>query len=525
MRGLVLLVTLALVPGVAEAKPKDKGEKPAAGAPASPSRGAATSDAARAKAREGAFATYTSELASGQLPRAADALVAIVDDPAQATFHAEAYALLGELLAKRDLPYAAMLAYAKGYELAQDADLDVVGGTVPEALALADKVGDPAALQGPFSKNLGLARTDDVRGRMAYLAAREAFRNESYGVALGVLKMVPGGDPVYPDAKLLEGVILNQQGRAEDALVPFEAAQKASDGRAQDFKDLLALNRARSVYAAGNFPQAITGFGAVSRASEFWPEAQFERAWAHFRLDDMNGALGALMTLKQPFFDDWFWPEADLLRIYASFMMCKFPNANDELEAFKATYAPMNRALKGFIGRGETEVFQATRSFVERGDTGGLPKMLLRGYAQEDRFLASLAALRSVEGELKRLGKASGNPFTERAQQWLEARRDALVKVEGARILARLSAQQQDLEMKLSDAEIFGLDILRMQGQLYEQAAATGKMPNAVRKAQRQERTRKGFREWPYEGEAWADELGYYRIDATPECPASMRRD
>ena len=522
MRGLLLLAALGFVPGVAEAKPKDKAP---ASAPAPAAKGAATSDAGRAKAREAAFATYTSELAAGQLPRAADALVALIDDAAQATFHAEAYALLGELLAKRDLPYAAMLAYAKAYELAQDADLDIVGATVPDVLALAERVGDPAALQGPFSKNLGLARTDDVRGRMAYLAAREAFRNESYGVALGVLKMVPGGDPVYPDAKLLEGVILNQQGRAEDALVPFEAAQKASDGRAQAFKDLLALNRARSVYAAGNFPQAITGFAAVSRGSEFWPEAQFERAWAHFRLDDMNGTLGALMTLKQPFFEDWFWPEADLLRIYASFMMCKFPNANDELEAFKATYTPMNRALKGFIGRGELEVFEGTRAFVEKGDTGGLPRMLLRGYAQEDRFLASLAALRSVEGELKRLGKASGNPFTERAQQWLEARRDALKKAEGARILARLSVQQQDLEVKLADAEIFGLDILRMQGQLYEQAAATGKMPNAVRKAKRQERPRKGYREWPYEGEAWADELGYYRVDATPECPASMRRD
>lgn len=522
MRGALLLLALLAAPGAAlAAKPKDKPAAP----PAATSSAPAKSDAARAKAREAAFSTYKTELDAGQLPRAADALVALVDDPAQASVHAEAYTLLGDLLRKRDLPYAALLAYARGYDLATDADLETVGASVPDAIALADKVGDPGVLQAPFSKNLGLARTDDVRGRMAYMAAREAFRGQSYGVALAMLKMIPNGDPIAPEARLLEGVVLNQQGRAEDALVPLEAAAKEAATRGGEFADLVALNVARSTYAAGNFPRAIQGYGNVARGSEWWPEAQFERAWAHFRLDDMNGTLGALMTLKQPFFADWYWPEADLLRIYASFMLCKFPDANTELEAFKVNYAPINVALKGVVGKDEAEVFNLARTFVEKGDSGSLPRMLLRPYASEDRFLGSLAAIRSVEGELKRLGNASANPFTERAQQWLEARRDALVKSEGARIRARFSAQQRDIDMKLADAEIFGLDILRMQGQLYEMAAVTGKLPSAARKAKRADRTRRGWREWPYEGEAWADELGYYKIDATPECPASMRRD
>ena len=31
-------------------------------------------------------------------------------------------------------------------------------------------------------------------------------------------------------------------------------------------------------------------------------EAAFERAWAHFRLDDMNGALSLLHNLDSPWF-------------------------------------------------------------------------------------------------------------------------------------------------------------------------------------------------------------------------------
>jgi len=493
--------------------------------PPTSSRSAAAAPSPKAASRDAAFAAYKAEMDAGQLPRAADALVALTDDPAQAPFHAEAHALLGDLLAKRDLPYAALLAYARAYALATDTDAEVVGGTVADALALADKVGDPAALQAALSKNLGLARNEDVKGRVAYLAARESFRTKSYAVALAVLKTVPPADPRYAEAKLLEGVILNQQGRAEQALVPLEAASKAGEGRKGEFADLLALNLARSYFAAGNFPRAIQFYGEVSRASEWWPEAQFERAWSHFRMDDMNGTLSTLMTLEQPFFKDWYWPEADLLRIYGAFLMCKFPEANTDLEAFKTTYAPIRESLKGFNARGARATFDAARAFVEKDETAGLPRMLLRPYASEARFLGSLAAVRSAEGELARLGKAAANPFTDRARQWIEERRDALVTAEGERIGGRLDAQQADLATRLADAEIFGLDILRMQQQQYEAAANTGKIAPAARKAKRADRKRKAFREWPYQGEAWADELGYYRVDSTPECPANMRKD
>ena len=520
MRGaLVVLALLAAGPALAKPKGAATAAPAASAAPATPAK-------VDRKKRDEAFAEVQSQLDAGQLPRAADALVALVDDPARAAFHAEAYARLGELLAKRDLPYAALLSYARAFELSDDASAEVVGVHVPAAIALADKVGDTAVLQAPFAKNLGLARTDDVRGRMAYMAAREAFRTQSYGLALGMLKMVAKGDPLNAEARLLEGIVLNQQDRPNDALAPLDAAAKASGSKDRDFKDLVAINTARSFYAAGNFPRALQGYAAVDRASKLWPEAQFERAWAHFRIDDMNGTLSALVTLEQPFFDEWYWPEADLLRIYGSFMMCKFTASNDDLEAFKARYAPIDKEMAAFAGKSPEEAFAAVRTFVEKGDSGKLPRMLLRPWAAEDKFLASLAAVRSVEGELARMKNASANPFTERAHDWLQARRDALVKAEGARVLARVAAQQQDIHGKLGDAEIFGLDILRMQTQLYEMAAASGgKLPNAARVVKRDERTRRGWQEWPYEGEAWADELGYYKVVATPECPLNLRRE
>jgi hypothetical protein len=524
MRRLLALALVAALPAApALAKPK-AGAAPAPAAAAAAPAPSAKDQAKAEKARAEAFADYEAQLASGQKARAADALVTIVNDPALAAWHADAYGKLGDLFLQLDLPYAAVTAWSRAFAAADDTNTADIGNHVPKALETARKVGDVAILQAPFSKNLGLARTEDVRGEMAYLAAKEAFRGESYGMAIGLLKMVKEGDPLYPDAKALEGVILNQQARPTDALTPFEAAQKAGRDKDVRFKDLVSLNLARSYYAAGNYPRAIQAYAVVSRQSEFWPQAQFERAWSHFRIDDLNGTLGVLYSLDTPFFAEWYFPEADLLRIYAMFLMCKFPEANNEIDAFRKSYQETYDALRTWNGKSARESFEAARAFAEKGDTGSLPRSILRPFATEDRLLSSIAAVKSADDELARLKSVSANPFSEAARDWVTARRDELIQAEGERISARIAEQEAQIGTMLGDTEIFTLDILRMKSMLYEQAANTGMSLDAARTVKREDRLRKGWREWPFEGEIWADELGYYRVDSAPECPAGMAK-
>jgi tetratricopeptide (TPR) repeat protein len=522
MRRVLLLALLAApFAGTASAKPKDAPAPVAAAAAAAPT---ARDLAKLEKARTDAFAEYETQLASGQKARAADALVALVEDATMAPFHAEAYGKLGDIFLALDLPYAAVTAWNRAFLAADDTNVADIGLHVPKAMETAKRVGDSAILEEAFSKNLALARTEDVRGQMAFLAAREAFHGQSYGLGLGMLKMVKEGDPSYPDAKALEGVILNQQGRPVDALTPFEAAQKAGRDRGIRFTDSLTLNTARSYYAAGNYPRAIQGYATVSRGSEFWPQAQFERAWAHFRIDDLNGTLATLHTLDTPFFESWYFPEADLLRIYSMFLMCKFPQANIEIDAFNEFYKPIHAALQGWTGKSDKESFELARRYAETGAHDPLPESILRPYGSEERLRASIAAVKSADDELERLKAVSANPFSDTAKSWVKERRKELIKVEGARISARIAEQEAQIGGMLADTEIFVLDILRMKTMLYEQAANTGMSLDAARTVKREERVRKGWREWPYEGEIWADELGYYRVDAAPECPAGMAR-
>ncbi len=465
------------------------------------------------------LAEYRELLKTGQKARAADSLVAVIQDQELAPFHSHALGLLGALFQELDLPFAALVAYTRSLESSTDLD----PASIEAAFALADSVGDTAILEPVFAENVGGQVDRSTRSRMAYLAARENLRQGKLGLALGLLNLVAKDSPLRAEASLLEGVILNQQARPTKALEAFLAAiESAADGD-DYFLNIAMLNLARSYYAAQNFPRAIEYFARVGRGSDFWLEAQFERAWAHFRLDDMDGVLALLQTHRADFFKDYYFPEAELLRIYALFLLCKFPEATLGVESFKEHYQPVLAGLRDALGSlTPQELFEITAEYARGGDPA-IPEMFLRPYRNEARFRAAMDAASHADDETARVENVSANPFTTLASSWVGQRRDQIIQEEGQRLLGVLRARAEELQGMLNNAEMSKLDMLQMETRLYEQASRDTRALETERRVERKERVRKGYLWWPWEGEYWADELGYYRVHTIPECPVGMR--
>ncbi len=471
-----------------------------------------------------AFAAVEAELSKGQKARAADALTTLISDTEREYFHAEAYARLGQLLMELDLSYGALVAYSRA--LALDPGAEFAGQAIERSFELADRVGDTAILEPVFAQNVGGDVDRATRSRMAYLAARENYRQGHHNLALSLIKLVIAESPVYADAKMLEGVVLNQQGRANKALAPLQTALAAAEksGRDSRFVNTALLNLGRSYYASGNFPRAIEHFARVSRESDFWLEAQFERAWAHFRLEDMNGTIAMLHNHDSPFFESYYYPEGELLRVYALFLLCKFPEASLEIDEFKERYAPVWEILKtSTASMSPQEAFDTARRYVDEGDPGPIPEMVLQPLRGEARLAAAIGAAEQAEDEVARLKNISANPFAAQVSSWVSARGEEIVSREGERIKARLAKRSDELAGMLTNVEISKLDMLQMETRLYEQASVLGKQLDKARQVQRKERIRKGYVHWPWQGEYWVDEVGYYRVSAVPECPSGLR--
>ncbi|MCK6507150.1 hypothetical protein L6R53_27905 [Myxococcota bacterium] len=470
--------------------------------------------------RTAAFGAIDEATKAGQTAQAADLLVALTQDPAHQAFHAEAYARLGAMLEKQGYPYAALSAYAQ----ALSTDAQLVASVAKDALRLADQVGDTALLEPVFAKNVGLDVDAATRGRVAYLAARRAHAEGSHGTAVAFLKMVPSDSPSYADAKALEGVVLAHTSRFDDAVKSLEQALAAGATKqdAARWTTLMHLDMARAYYGAGEYVRAIEYFAKVPRSSPWWAQAQFERAWAHFRLDDLNGTLGLLSTHSSPFFSGEYFPEAALLEIYSLFLLCKFPAAGEQIDAFTVRFSPMLKDLQAVGGYSPAEAFERGRDAVLDGKEDRLPVMVARPFLGEARFAAAAATLDTLEAERKKLDGASG-AWGEQARQWLDGRKRTLVEVEGGRVLGRAKAMEDELSAMLGNAEMNKLDIMQMESRMYERASFTGVMETAKKTVDRQVRVKQGYRLWPYEGEYWADEIGWFRVDTKPECPESLR--
>ena len=471
------------------------------------------------------FSAFDSAMRAGKRGEAADAVLKIVVDPERAALHAEAWSKLADILHGYEMDVAALYAWTRSIE----ADPSKATAFLSDAMDIADAIGDDGQIAPVLGKNLGVPGLDaDTRSRMAYLAARWHLREGNYGTALGILAMVDKSAKVYPDAESLRGVVLAQQGRHQDALAPMLTAQAAarSSDRGDRFDNVIDLNVARAYFGASNFGQAVAYFKRVDRGSEYWPEANYERAWAHFRQNDMPATLALLLNHDSPFFDEWYFPEADLLRAYALFMMCKFTDASKEMDEFVAVYTPLKAELDGILGAmTPQDAFADTDAFVH-GEASRLPKMVLRGYRNEDRFAEALKAVDQANDELARLPAVAGYEFGVQATEWVTQRRDAIIATEGSRILSRAQASQDELAEMLDGIEITRLDLLNLEAQMYERAAVTGSLDygDRIGKLRNLRKRKRGHWVWPYQGEFWGDELGWYVIDARPDCPESMAK-
>lgn len=479
----------------------------------------AKAEPAPAPVDDSALAAIDAQLQANDAAGAAAAAAAIVGDPTRAALHGGAWARLGAAYQRLGYRYAALVALAEGVRL----DASRSGPYYAPLLGLADDLDEEIWVGGLVGKDFSVRLDDAQRGRVAYFAARALFDQGSWGQALGILSMVPDDGRDGFDALVLEGMALAQQSRWNDALVPLLTAYEQARQKGDDPERTatLALSVARTFYAQGNWARAMEYYDKVPRSDRQWPIAHAERAWAHFRVDDMPGTVALLTTHTSPFFADWYLPEAELLRAQALYLMCKFGAVEDAVKTFKARYTPIAAALDASLGAADAAAALADADRLAKGESTKLPASVIRRFASDDRTQDALVALAAGRAELAKLGRDGADALV---RDRLEARLAARTATEGARVLEAARDARAELDSMLADLELTLIDIGSLLAGLYQQAAATGQAVDLGDDAEARELRKKGKRVWPFEGEYWADELGWYRVVARPECPASMRR-
>ena len=161
---------------------------------------------------------------------------------------------------------------------------------------------------------------------------------------------------------------------------------------------------------------------------------------------------------------------------------------------------------------------------AQKGEQTDVPEPLMRRYLEEDRMADALRSVAMADAELIQLSARDGASsvwMTERLQKSKErnhpSRRCAYFKrpTKQSRPTCKVKSLVANQQTEISWTWKLKCSIEQEMG----------KMEETKRQVRREKRIRSGEVVWEYQGEYWADEVGYYRLNTKSDCPASLYKD
>jgi hypothetical protein len=340
---------------------------------------------------------------------------------------------------------------------------------------------------------------------------------------------------LYLRSKFFEGTIHHERGKYKSAVKAFrdvyqsEAAPKDPRElkRMENLKDLSLVSIARIYYEIQRYDNADNYYSLVDRESMYWPDSLFERAWAAFRRTDPNLVLGLLLTNNSNhFFDNEYNPEIEVLRALTFFLLCEFNQAEQILLQFESTYKPMQKEIKAFLTQYSSQEGialsdQAFDAYFEddHSDSSVQSRMFLKVLRNQD--LGTLVRHMDLMDEEINLINQQKSVWRDgvgsHLKKTIQKDRVRYKKKAGKYLLKELDNQYQKLGDWMSQSQIIRFEIVDAQRVDYQ-----FKMKNPELQSQAERKidfaTSKEIIYWPFNGEFWEDELGYYRYTEQGSC-------
>lgn len=368
-----------------------------------------------------------------------------------------------------------------------------------------------------------------LRGELLYLLGRYHYGKQGVDQAAALFAAVPRGTRLYARAKFMQGVSLVRLGRGREAAAAFKdvlrAARETPDtAEIARFEQLALLALARVFYSTRQFEFSIKYYERIDEQSEDWPTALFESSWAHFMRNDFSKALGNIHTLNAPYFENMAFPESQVLRAVVYWKNCLYDQAEVALEDFNARYPKLQGQVAALLQRHRdpAELYQQVLRLRERkGAASPELQRLLLATLGDQQVRAALSYVEELGRELKRIDGAEA--------EWKASAIAGVLLQDVA--LQKSFAESAVGELAQRRLQRYASEINELQKQaLRVQYEIINGRKNTLETELRAEQVTHSAREarpitvddehhfWPFDGEYWRDELGYYRVKIASMC-------
>ena len=413
---------------------------------------------------------------------------------------------------------------------------------LPEPAGIIEKVGRYGSDQ---LEQFNTPESSDLYHQLIYLMGRFKYGQGEFEEAIQLFQQVSRESDYFVYARFFEGISHVRTRRAQPAIQAFRAITEAiTEGvtgveDTQRMRDLAWLSLARVYYTAANrtdpetgdrsidgtlLGNAVSSWQEVGNASEYWLDALFEESWAFFLADQYSRAMGNIHTLFSPYFDDAYYPEALVLKAVIFFSACQIENAEAMIAQFHERYDPVQAELQSTLGQFEdNQQFFEFLQQVRSGETNLSPR--IRGVvssALSDRtLLRHVEYVRLLEAEEARLNQAPdefrNSSLGSRILQDIFVAKSFAIDQTGDLARGRYNRLIDDLNELMNQVDTVELEIATYQrGQLSQEMQE--QQTQVARSGGLNVEVDEEHQMWPFDGEYWRDELGFYRQQVTSQC-------
>lgn len=371
----------------------------------------------------------------------------------------------------------------------------------------------------------------EFRDELSYLVGQYHYKQGAMETSLRHLATVTPGSGFFPKAKFLEGIAHVRMEQPKPAVESFKDLLRVtaqSDNPTEDlkyFNQLAKLSMARVFYSTGQDPTAVKYYDQVPLDSPWWLDALFESSWAFFRMDNHQKSLGNLHTLNSPFFRDEYYPEAQILSAVIYYSNCKYEQARDTINEFRLSNEPLRDEIQGYLDSyADPSEFYEFLERLEKSGSAVSPRVSqILSAAFQDKGLRRIAAyVKELDRELELIRRSKSNwsrsQLASLIVQELEVIKSLAVHEAGRLAKERLKRVVTELNDLISQALKIEFEIASAEKGLANANLSGAAVGQAPTDDQPLYATDDEHIYWPFEGEYWRDELGYYLYTIKSEC-------
>ncbi|EYF07422.1 Hypothetical protein CAP_0175 [Chondromyces apiculatus DSM 436] len=388
----------------------------------------------------------------------------------------------------------------------------------------------------------------DLYWQLNYMLGRYKYRNRNYEEAISLFDKVDSKSPYYVQSQFFSGISYVQLRKSVPAVKAFQRIIQALDEGVEGveeegrMRDLAFLSMARTYYSASvrlddnNIPTidstklsaAVKYWNRVDVASEYWLDALFEQSWAYFMAGMYPQALGNIHTIESPYFPNSFYPEADILKAVIRFTICNYEDATTVVARMKKKYEPIKKELETILNRfkGEEseEKFYQFLKDVRAGKANLAPTVrpIVTNALSDRQLLRNIEYVRVLDEEEGRFKKAPASfrnsPVGADVTDALDFARNLAVRNAGTLAKDRYQRYLDELNEHLRDSSKILIDITAAERNKLDQQVVSGQLSKEESQVYGVVKPDEEHVLWPFNGEYWRDELGFYRQVIVSRC-------